>query len=473
MKDYKMNYKKVRNNLILTFSAQATSILANFVLNIITPRYISEYQYAYWQTFILYLSYVGILHFGLLDGLVLRYSQYDYDELDKQEIRSQFYALLLMNTICSFILISISSVIMSGVNKKIFLLVAIGIITKNIYTYNSYTFQITNRIKLYAFLIIAQRLIYGFVVVVLLLLRVDNWMWYCIADLLGDLAGIVACCTVNREICFGNSLSINKAIKITWESISAGIKLLVATWASMFLVGSAKMIIQWRWDELVFGKVSFAFSIMALFMTFINAISVVLFPILKRMKEEDLPNLYSRIRGVLSPLLIVLLSLYFPGCMILKLWLPKYIMSLQILSILLPSVIYTSKVNLLTSNYLKAYRKETVLLIINLSTIIISFGTFLLFAFVFNSLNAIIIATLAGIAIRSIASEIVVSRLIGVSLLKDHIAELIITIIFIICANINKTYIGFIVYFSIALVYTLLNSKLIMSFFNKVSINKS
>ena len=33
-----------------------------------------------------HVGYVGVLHFGLLDGIVLRYSQYDYDELDKPRI---------------------------------------------------------------------------------------------------------------------------------------------------------------------------------------------------------------------------------------------------------------------------------------------------------------------------------------------------------------------------------------------------
>ena len=39
---------------------------------------------------------------------------------------------------------------------------------------------------------------------------------------------------------------------------------MLANWSAMLIVGGAKMIIQWHWDELVFGKVSFAFSVFIL-----------------------------------------------------------------------------------------------------------------------------------------------------------------------------------------------------------------
>ena len=79
--------KTFAKNVILSIVAQIISLSISFVTTLIVPRYIDEYQYAYWQTFVLYAGYVGILHFGLLDGLVLRYSKYDYEELDKARLR--------------------------------------------------------------------------------------------------------------------------------------------------------------------------------------------------------------------------------------------------------------------------------------------------------------------------------------------------------------------------------------------------
>ena len=116
----------------------------------------------------LYVGYVGVLHFGLLDGIVLRYSQYNYDELDKERIRSQFRILIFLNGLFALITTTAALIIAKADFKYIFIYVAIGIITKNLFTYVSYTLQMTNRITTYAALIIAQRLFFGLAVIVLL-----------------------------------------------------------------------------------------------------------------------------------------------------------------------------------------------------------------------------------------------------------------------------------------------------------------
>ena len=167
--------KKFAKNVIYSILAQIISLAVSFVLTLIVPKFIDEYQYSYWQTYVLYVGYVGVLHFGLLDGLVLRYSKFDYEELDKPRLRSQFIILLIFTGIITIAAASISLSVLDYPDKIIFALVAVGIITKNIVTYSSYMFQITNRISKYVFLVIAQRLAYGVVVALLLILKVNDF----------------------------------------------------------------------------------------------------------------------------------------------------------------------------------------------------------------------------------------------------------------------------------------------------------
>ena len=138
--------KKFASNVIFSITAQLISLLVGFLLNLIVPKFIDEYQYAYWQTYLLYVGYVGVLHFGLLDGLVLRYSQYDYDEIDKERVRSQFKALLIFTGFLSVAFSVFALSFLTDVTKLTVILVGVGITTKNLFTYSSYTFQITNRI---------------------------------------------------------------------------------------------------------------------------------------------------------------------------------------------------------------------------------------------------------------------------------------------------------------------------------------
>ena len=194
----KITAKRFTSNVIISLTVQVISLAVGFLLNLIVPRFIDEYQYAYWQSYVLYVGYVGILHFGLLDGLVLRYSQYDYEELDKARVRSQFVILLLFTAMLAVISIIVALIALSGPARYVVIFVGIGIISKNFHTYNSYTFQITNRINKYAVIVIAQRVSYGAIVAVLLLLKVNDFRYYCMAELGGDVVAILLAMIFNK-----------------------------------------------------------------------------------------------------------------------------------------------------------------------------------------------------------------------------------------------------------------------------------
>ncbi len=468
----KITNKKFATNVILSLIAQMISALVSFLLALIVPRFINELSYSYWQTYVLYVGYVGVLHFGLLDGLILRYSKYDYEELDKSRLRSQFIILLSFTGLITVIFGAVSLFALGGENRLIFTFVAIGVVTKNLVTYSSYLFQITNRINKYVILIIAQRLTYGIIVILLLLLGVDDFYWYCVADLCGDAVGAGIGFIFNRGLYFGKLIPFGESVKELQSNISSGIILLMANWSSMLMVGGAKMLVQWHWDELVFGKVSFAFSVSSVFTVFVTAISVVLFPSLQRIDNDKLPQMYKSIRGILSPLLFFIMIFYYPGCWILDKWLPQYSQSLVYLGVLLPMIIYSSKVSLLTNNYLKVYRKEKSLLVVNIISIAVGFILFVLCAYVFDNLFALIASVVFVIMLNSILAEIVVSRIIGAMLIKEFIIEGIMTVLFILCASLLPHWWGMLAYFVAFVIYGAINYKSIIALCRRIFLRK-
>lgn len=453
----KISISQMKKGMLMSVSAQMLSLMTSFILNLVVPKFIDEYQYAYWQTFMLYVGYVGILHFGILDGLVLRYSQYDYDELDKPRMRSQFAILLVVDGIISLGTILIGAAFCGGITCKIVILVAVGMVTRNIFTYTSYSFQMTNRINKYALLIIAQRAFYAVGIVVALLLGVQDFTWICIMDLCSDVFGVLLGAQFNRGLYFGKMLPMKELWQETRTNVSAGVLLLIANWVSQLLIGGAKMIIQWHWDDLVFGKVSFAFSVSNLFLNFVTAISVVLFPSLKRMEPEKLPGVYKSIRGLISPVLFFTMIFYFPGCWILSLWLPRYTDSLVYLGLLLPIIVFSSKVSLLTNNYLKAYRKEKSMFVVNLLSIGIAVAAYLLCAYISDNLAAMLISIVLVNMLRSILSEIIVMRTIQVYFVKDFYIEALMTVFFILCARYLSLFLGCVCYTVAVALYMVCN----------------
>lgn len=463
-----INAGKTVRNMAVSVLAQVISLLTSFIVGFVVPKFIPEIEYSYWQTYVLYASYVGILHFGLLDGLVLRYSKYNYEELDKPRVRSQFQLMVLTTSFIGAATTLIAMPFSQGAARIIVPLVCVGMVTKNVLTYTFYTYQITNRINQYALLVIAQRIMYACIVAVLLLLRVQAFYWYCIADLCSDVIGFVISIFHNKGLYFRRGLPVPEVMREAGQNISCGAMLLVANFSSNFLVGGAKMMIQWHWDVLIFGKVSFAFSVSNLFLTFVSAISVVLFPSLKRMREEELPDLYGRIRQLISPLLFFVMLFYFPLCKILVIWLPKYEPSLVFLGILLPIIIFSSKVSLLTNNYLKAYRKEKHMLVINVVCVVCGMAWFTVCAYVFDNLELLLYGLVLMIMVRSIASEIAVSRVIERRFTWEFVAEALMTAGFIACVRCLSFWIGCVAYACLLVVYFVFHRKGIKAIFQTV-----
>lgn len=451
--------RKIAKNVSLSILAQIISLAVAFVLNIIVPKFISEYEYAYWQTFSLYANYTGILHFGILDGIVLRYSQYDYEQLDKKAFRSQFAVLLVLDSICTAAILFFSACLFTDQYFYVGVFVAASVLTRNIIKYAVYSLQLTNRIRKYVTASIIQKVFYGIFVVLALLLGFRSFHWICLGELLGEVIAFVWTFTCNREIYIGKLDSLPATLRETKENLSAGIFLLISNWSAMVTIGAAKMIIQWRWDELVFGKVAFAFSVTSLFLTFVSAISVVLFPALKRMPENQLPEIYEKIRCVLSPILVCVLIFYYPGAFLIGIWLPKYAVSITYLGLLLPIIIYRTRVSLLTNNYLKAYRKERMLLAINLVTVILALGGGLAIASLLNNIDLMLVYTVLTFMGMSLMTERAVCKLIHKSFFKENLVEIAMTVAFIFSARYCTRVTGFFLYLAFLAAYLFLNRK--------------
>ncbi len=463
----------VIKNINLSIIAQIISLAMSFVVNLVVPKFILEYDYALWQTFLLYASFVGVLHFGLLDGLLLRYSQFDYDELDKKKMRSQFNVLLLITGVVAIIICVVSFIFARGEYKTIFFLVGVAVLIKNAFAYTSYSFQMTNRINKYAVCVIFERCSYCLFMMLIVLMNKSDFRLLCLADISATGVAFIAGFFMNKGMYFGKIIPITEVLNETKLNVFSGVMLMVSNLTAMLIVGGAKLIIGWRFKELVYGKVAFAFALTNMFLTFISAISIVLFPSLKRLDETLLETLYKKIRNLLSPLLVVVLLFYFIGAYVVNLWLPKYSQSLTALAIILPIVMYSSKVSLLTNNYLKAYRKERLMLFINLASVLIGLIAFIVSAFVLGDLNFVLYSVVAVVALNAIASEIVVIKInkeSAKSYIFHFVIEAIISVLFIVISLNFSLLNGALIYLAVILIYLLIDYKNIVNFIKQIKL---
>ena len=214
--------------------------------------------------------------------------------------------------------------------------------------------------------------------------------------------------------------------------------------------------------------VSFAFSLYGALCSFIVAVGVVLFPSLKRMDVEALPNIFHKVRKELSLLFFILLLFYYPLYFIDGFWLPNYQESLDYFSILFPIVLFYSKVHLLTNNYLKIYGKEKWIFIFNFSVVLIGLIAYLCCAYLLNSLLAILLSVIVLSIIRSVVSELVVMKIIGKVKIADFIVEFIMTAIFIVAARHSIFWAGIGLYVIALAVYIVMHWKIVIGLIKKL-----
>lgn len=456
----KVKSNKLFKNISISVCVQIISLVTSFVLNLIVPKFISEINYANWQSYVLYSTYVSILQFGLIDGLILKYSQYDYNELNKDEIRPQLQLFMSFLTVVAIMGIAVALFFFNGYLRTLLILLSVAVIVKNYFWNNGSILQITYRFKEYAILIISQKVVYLAVVFLLLCLGVDNFVWYCLADVFGDVFCILFGYKYNKELLFGRPGKIKDALANIWDNVKVGILLIVANLSSSLIVGVAKMIVDWRWGKEVFGKVAFSFSLSSLFLTFITAVSVVLFPALKRTENDKLAVMYQKIRNVITPFLIFVFLFYFPIVKVVEVWLPNYSISCKYLGILLPMVLFASRVGLLTNNYFKVLRKEKSMFVVNVLSVFGAGVLYVIFAYFLDDITWFLISVTVIEAIKYLISEIMIVKDLKLTFVLDSVLEFCGVAIFLLSNIVFKGYESLLIYLSYVAIYFILKLSL-------------
>ena len=119
-----------------------------------------------------------------------------------------------------------------------------------------------------------------------------------------------------------------------------------------------------------------------------------------------------------------------------------------------PIIVYMAIVSLLSNNYIKAYRKEKVLLYINVLAVILAVGLYGISAYLIENLSLLLFTVLLVIMIRSIASELYVMKLIHINLKKEFVIELLMTSAFLFSTQYLDRWTGFLFYFTFLMGYS-------------------
>lgn len=453
------------------FIANLISMLISMIVTLLLPERLGVTDYSYFQLYIFYVGYVGLLHFGWADGIFLRYGGKYYEELDKSIFNGQLRAFSVFQVLVSAILFALMMLGSPQQDKKyVYICVLLISVFTNIKYFVQYILQGTGRIREYASMVIADKMVYIVLVIIFLLMEQKKFWLYIAAHMTGMMVSLVYglwCC---KDI-LQNPPS---GLMTTWieakENIVSGIKLMIAQLSSQMIIGIVRQFIELQWSVETFGKVSLSLSISNLLMLLINAIAIVLFPLLRRMDKEKLVHAYAKIRSVLMVPMFIMMAFYYPTKVVLSWWLPNYVESLRYLALLFPMCVFESKMSMLVNTYLKTLRKEKIIMRVNLGVMTLSLLLSMVNVFLLKNLDLAVFSIVILLGIRSVIAEFALSRYLDVQVICDIIIEIMMVITFIVCSWMIQGLVGMGIYVLFVIAYCTWKRKEITNILKKVSV---
>lgn len=446
--------KKLLLNSSYAITSNLLSLLVSTLVILILPKLIGVEEYGYWQLYLFYTSYVGFTHLGWIDGIYLKYGGAEYQRLDRQKFFSQFITYFIFQTIIAVTIFLIANLVDNGSDKEfIFNMLSLTLLSTNLRFFVIYLLQTTNLIKESARITILDRLLYVFLLLMLILGGNYSYKLMLVADVIGRFVSLFYGIYLCRDILVQKITNFKFDSEEIVDNIKVGSNLMLSNVASLLIIGTVRLGIEKRWDVATFGKISLTLSVSNLIMTFINAIGVVVFPMLKRTEGSELPKLYVKIRNLLMPILLGFLILFFPLRALLIVWLPKYTDSLVYMALIFPISIFEGKMALLINTYLKAFRMERTILLVNLLSMLLSILLTLITTIILADLSLAALSITILLFFRCFVAEMLLSKRLGISVLLDALVEATMAGIFIITSAFLPTITGTLVYLCCYVVY--------------------
>lgn len=447
----RMIKNKSLRDIIKITASNGVSLLSAIIMGFILPKIFSINDYGYYRTFTLYISYAGLFHFGIISGIYLKNSGIEYSELNKNKFKIYTKIVLIIELFVSFLTIFFTLFLVDDINTKIILFfVSIDIFIVNLSTYFQTISQMTFRfteLSIRNFTFSFLQLILVLILFILYLFGINiNYVFFISALLIINLLVCIWYILTYRDI-FSLNVKISKSdICEMFEYIKLGLPLLISNLCVSFLLNLDRQFVNIEFSNHDYAIYSFAYSMLTLITTMTSSISMVLFPTLKKLKGEELKNKIGFYVEVILFFVSFALVLFFPLSIFLQWYLPKYIYSLEILKIILPSLLFSSVITIVFHNYYKVLNKNYQFMFISFLTLLISF--FLnLFAYKFyGNMTSISFASVISMFIwYSICNIYFISKY-KVKLYYNYIYILLIILGFWCVCEISNNLISMVVY---------------------------
>ena len=451
-------------NFSYSFVGNLLTMFVSALGSLIIPKFIGVEDYGYWQLFLFYSSYLSFAQFGWSDGIYLRFGGEKIENLDKVVFKGQSILFSIFQFIITLILIVYANLVITNENyANIANLLALSLFIGNLLNLTRIIFEAVANFKASSFSIMIDRLLYLFLIIVLILSGNVSSKLIIIADLIGKITALLITLYYFKPMLISKSPNFGESIIEAKKNIKVGINLMLSNISNMLIIGIPRFGIEKFWSITTFAKISLILNLSNLITKFVNTIGLVLFPYLKNTGHTKQTFIYTILRSAYTYGVLMLFLFFYPLKELMMWWLPEYSESLEYMSILFPISLFQGKMALLITPFIKALRKEKQMLKINIITLVLSFILAMVTILVARNLYLAITSIVISLAFRSYIAENLLSQTLKFHYWKHRLLEGVVIISFSLLGLYSSTLTAMLLYTLVLSIYLFINRK---DFFN-------
>ena len=451
----------LKNMLHVAFS-QGISLAASIVTSIFLPKILNVTDYGLFRIFTLYLGYTALLHFGFVDGILLRFAGNNYESLSKEEMRTYSRFYMAMQLIVGGI-VCVSGIFVANSDYRFILwMLGIDLVAINLTSYYQFLSQATKRFREYALKNLTLSVFKTIFVLALLLCHTGfhwqiSYRFYLLFLVIADLLMLLWYLVIYRKITFGKKLPLSVQRKPIVDLFRTGIVLTLAYQVSHLIHMLDRQFVSMLYSIETYAMYAFPYNLVTLISTMVASLAIVMFPMLKKSSKEAISKNYNTILSGVCAIIGGSLVLYYPLVAFIGWFLPEYTGSVIYLKIILPCILYTGAISVVMFTFVKILNENFRFFKNSLLILALGFVSNYVAQLLFHTPQAISYASLFTMAVWFVLEGHHLKKILNLSYLKEFLYVLAITAGFLLIVNlIPQLFLGMGCYLIVFVAITLL-----------------
>lgn len=308
----------LRKGISIVLFVNIINLVFKLITNFLMPKYLTVDCYADFKYYQLFIGYLGIMHFGFVDGVYLQYGGKTIDEIPENQLEKSLAALISLEAVVTVAVGAIALLL----NNMIIFAVAFAILPTEAAWFYKYVYQATGEFSKYGRIMNVNTILVFILELLLILCGVQNAYYYIAAN---TAALLIVWILLERKARIHYQkqwFGAKNVVRECKDNIPQGIFVMAGNFASQFLTSMDRWFIKVLMDATAFAQYSFAASIVVFMNVAVTPFSITFY---NHFCKHNDTNTVKRIEGAIYLLATGLIALAFPVKWILEHFIPNYI----------------------------------------------------------------------------------------------------------------------------------------------------